>query len=226
LQDCDIFIALFTTNFKNSEMCLSEIGAAWVLDKKIFPLILPPVKYENFSPVIAELQADLLLKKEDVFSFINSIHKQLNTLHGIDFQSGVEIEKIINDFLRSTKQYLHKHPDLFKSSSAAENREQKNEVIEDIKEILEAADLSILDEEKKLIKERSKIEWPEDYSMQEHYINEQIQALTGIKKLQNEVKRHYEKNRIVQRAINEWPKDYSMQLYRANEEIEAYMRLK
>ena len=98
-------------------------------------------------------------------------------------------------------------------------------MIDEIEEILENANKTVSSDEKHLIQEQSKIEWPNDYSMQEYYINEQLQALTDVKNLQKEVKEHLEKNRIVQRAIQEWPKDYTMQLYRANEEIKAYQRL-
>jgi TIR domain len=225
LQDCDIFIALITPNFKESEVCLAEIGAAWILEKKIYPLILPPIKHGNFSQVIAEIQADSLLEREDIQSFINSLQIQLKSLYGIDHKPEVNIEKAINVFLKSVKQYIYKNPNLFKSSSIVENKKQKKETIEEIEEILESADTELNSTEKHLIKEQSKIEWPNDYSMQEHFINQQLQALTDLKKLKNEVKEHPEKNTIIQRAIQEWPKDYTMQLYKATEEIKAYQRL-
>jgi hypothetical protein len=225
LQECDIFIVLITTNFKDSEMCLAEIGAAWALNKKIYPLILPPIKYENFSPVISELQADLLLKKEDIQSLIKSLEVQLKSLYDINYNTGVNFEKAINDFLKSTKQYIHKNPDLFKSNSLAQNEEQKKEIINEINEIIGKTDTFITFEEKQSINERSKKEWPNDYSMQEFYINNQLQALTDMKKLQNEVKNHTQKSGIVQRAIIEWPNDFEMQLHRSNEEIQAYLRL-
>lgn len=225
LQDCDIFIALITTNFKESEMCLAEIGAAWALNKKIYPLIIPPIKYENFSPVIAELQADMLLKREDVESLISSLKIQLKEMFGIDIQPNVDISKCITAFLKSTKGYLQKNPDLFKSNSPIEIKEQEKVTREEIKEMLENADVLVNEDEKKLIKSRSKTEWANDYSMQEHYINEQIQALEKIKKLKNEVKNDADKSRIVQKAIREWPEDYTMQVHISNQEIEAYLRL-
>jgi len=225
LQDCDIFIAVITTNFKESEMCLAEIGAAWVLNKKIYPLIIPPIKYENFSPVIAELQADLLLNREDLESFINSLQMQLKDLFEIGVHPNIDINKSITAFLKSTKEYLHKNPNLFKSTSIIETQEHNKIAKKEILEILENADISVSEEEKKTIKSKSKIEWPDDYSMQEYYINEQIQALENIKVLKENVKNHAEKSRIIDKAIREWPQDYTMQIYKANEEIEAYLRL-
>lgn len=225
LQDCDIFIALITTNFKESEICLAELGAAWALNKKIYPLIVPPIKYENFSPIIAELQADLLLNREDVESLISSLKIQLKEMFEIDIQPNIDITKCITAFLKSTKEYLQKNPDLFKSNSPIAVKEQEKVIREEIKEILENADISVNEDEKKLIKSRSKTEWANDYSMQEHYINEQIHALEKIKKLKNEVKNDADKSRIVQKAISEWPEDYTMQVHIANQEIEAYLRL-
>ncbi len=225
LQGCDIFIALITTNFKESEMCLAEIGAAWALNKKIYPLIIPPIKYENFSPVIAEIQADLLLKREDLESLISSLKIQLEEMFEIYMQPNVDVTKCISAFLKSTKEYLQKKPDLFKSDSPIEIKEQEKVIREEIKEILENADAAVNADEKTIIKARSKTEWPDDYSMQEHYINEQIQALEKMKKLKNEVKNDVDKARIVQKAVSEWPEDYTMQVHIANKEIEAYLRL-
>lgn len=225
LQDCNIFIALITTNFKESEMCLAEIGAAWVLNKKVYPLIIPPIKYENFSPVIAELQADSLLKREDIESFINSLQEQLKDMFEINRQSDINNSKIINAFLNSTKKYLQKNPNLFKPASKIEIKEQTKVVKDEIKEILNNADISISEDEKRLIKSRSKTVWASDYSMQEHYINEQINALEKIKKLKFDVKNDIDKARIVDNAITDWPEDFTMQIYRAAEEIAAYLRL-
>lgn len=225
LLDCDVFIALITSNYKNSEMCLGELGAAWILDKPIFPLLIPPVKYENFSTVISDLQADLLINPDDLESFINSFQKQLKSQCEIDIYPNVNIQKCITSFLKSTKSYLQKNPDLFKATSPIAVKEQNKIAKEEIKEILENTDTSVTEEEKKIIKSRSKAEWPDDYSMQEHYIKEQVQALIDIKRLKNEFKNDLEKFKIIDKAIREWPDDYSMQTYIANQEIEAYKRL-
>ncbi|HLG35849.1 MAG TPA: toll/interleukin-1 receptor domain-containing protein [Bacteroidia bacterium] len=47
LQDTRLVILLITPNYKESEMCLNEMGAAWALDRKIVPIIIEPINYEN-----------------------------------------------------------------------------------------------------------------------------------------------------------------------------------
>jgi len=225
LQDCNIFIALITSNFKQREMCLGELGAAWVQNKKIYSLILPPIKYENFSVIVSELQADILIKKEDIKSFVESMNVDLKDMYNIEMNNNIDLDLFINNFIRSIKQHLRRNSTSPKDTLPINFNEDKIEVLREIEEINESDTKSVSISEKKIIFERSKNEWPHDYSMQEYYISEQINALQQLRKLQNEVKGIPEKTRIIQKAINEWPYDFTMQIYKANEELDSYSRL-
>ena len=93
LKECQIFIAIITPDFKISEMCLGEIGAAWILNKSIHPLIVPPVELSNFNTVISELQAEDLSNKNNIHAFINSLgidllnHYQINRIQNVDIET-------------------------------------------------------------------------------------------------------------------------------------------
>jgi hypothetical protein len=77
-----------------------------------------------------------------------------------------------------------------------------------------------------IIKRQSKIEWPNDYEMQLHYINKQKEAVQNLKEHnpldidKNEFKVIREKARI------EWKNDYEMQLDFEQRQVESLRRIK
>jgi len=77
IKVCKIFMVIITKDFRKSEMCLGEVGAAWVLDKSIHPLVVPPVQLNDFNDVIAVTQAEDLSIKDSIFSLVDSIEKDL-----------------------------------------------------------------------------------------------------------------------------------------------------
>jgi len=107
--DCKIFIALITPNFKKSEMCLGELGAAWVLNKQIYPLILRPISTSNFSTIISELQAEDISYKENIVSFIDSLAIDLKNFYNID-RNSIPYETNISLFQKSLRGHLRRNP--------------------------------------------------------------------------------------------------------------------
>lgn len=43
LLNAKIIILIITPNYKESEMCLAEIGVAWTSGKHVIPVIVPPI---------------------------------------------------------------------------------------------------------------------------------------------------------------------------------------
>ncbi len=41
LKGCDLALLIITPNYKASRFCIAEMGAAWALGKKVFPMVLP-----------------------------------------------------------------------------------------------------------------------------------------------------------------------------------------
>lgn len=68
------------------------------------------------------------------------------------------------------------------------------------------------------LKARAKRDWPNDYTTQEYWINEQIEAYEYMLTIEN--------NSIKKQAQRDWPLDFSTQKYWYNEQIEARERLK
>lgn len=218
LKDCDVFIALITTNFKQSEMCLGEIGAAWVLNKKIYSLILPPINHQNFSEVISELQADMLMKKEDVDMFIESLATDLKKLY--DIEKTVEsLDDYVMKFHKSLRSYKRKNPHLF--IEFQHDQADPDERLNRKKQLSNRIHKDVNEQIIKLSQEK----YPDDFSMQEYEVNEQKEALAELEKLITKYRSNSQISGILSRAMDIYPDDYTMQVYEANEQIAAFNRL-
>ena len=47
LADCDFVFFMISENYRKSEVCLNEMGAAWALDKKVKPILLYDVPFTS-----------------------------------------------------------------------------------------------------------------------------------------------------------------------------------
>lgn len=67
------------------------------------------------------------------------------------------------------------------------------------------------------LKEEAKKDWPNDYSTQEFWINEQIEAYDYMETIED--------NPIKRQAQRDWPLDFSTQKFWYNEQLEAKQRI-
>lgn len=49
IKEASTVILMISDNFKNSEICLNEMGAAWALDKEIIPILLPNTSFNQIG---------------------------------------------------------------------------------------------------------------------------------------------------------------------------------
>lgn len=98
-----------------------------------------------------------------------------------------------------------------------ERKKQEEEILQ--KEIL--AELQIQEEHNiiKKLKRKASNNWPDDYTTQEYWINEQIEAYHYMLTIPND-------DRIKKKAQNNWPLDFLTQKFWYNEQLEAKERLK
>ncbi len=47
IADCDFVFFMISDNYRESEVCLNEMGAAWALDKKVKPILLYDVSFNS-----------------------------------------------------------------------------------------------------------------------------------------------------------------------------------
>lgn len=46
---CEVVILLISDNYKESPICLNEMGASWILDKTVIPILFPANDYEDLG---------------------------------------------------------------------------------------------------------------------------------------------------------------------------------
>lgn len=84
-------------------------------------------------------------------------------------------------------------------------------------EQLKQKSLSVDPETRSKLSTEAQKRWPEDYSTQEYWINEEISAYHRMKKIPNDP--------IKKRAQRQWPVDYSVQEHWYKEQVAAKKRL-
>lgn len=55
-----VSILIITPNYRESEVCMNEMGAIWACSKNIFPFIIDPITFSNFSALLCEVQGEYL----------------------------------------------------------------------------------------------------------------------------------------------------------------------
>lgn len=78
ISNCDIVIQIISEDYKESEVCLNEMGAAWALNKIVIPFILPPVNFENVGFIHSTSQLLRLNNYNDLTKFRIDHGEKLN----------------------------------------------------------------------------------------------------------------------------------------------------
>ncbi|GAB2553045.1 toll/interleukin-1 receptor domain-containing protein [Gracilibacillus alcaliphilus] len=112
INNAEIIILLITPNFLNSNFCMAELGAAWAMDKKIIPIIVPPLKFDTLEST--PLKARQVIRLEDIDIFADELRKSgyefaisLFNKYGEEFKSQLDtlINKIESPKNVSVKEY-------------------------------------------------------------------------------------------------------------------------
>lgn len=64
LINANIILLFLSENYRNSEICLNEMGASWAHEKTIFPLIIHPMDFKSVG-VLMEVNECVKLESED-----------------------------------------------------------------------------------------------------------------------------------------------------------------
>ncbi len=62
-------IQIITDNYKQSEVCLNEMGAAWVLSDNVIPFVLDPIRFDSVGFIHSSVQLLKLNSPDDLFKF-------------------------------------------------------------------------------------------------------------------------------------------------------------
>ena len=97
LQNSKAVIQIITKNYKESEVCLNEMGAAWVLNSTVVAFILEPITFNNVGFIHSVNQ---LLKLNDKNKLLKFIEDYKGELFDTNINM-VALNRHIDNFLKS-----------------------------------------------------------------------------------------------------------------------------
>lgn len=95
ILNADIIIQLISVEYKESEVCLNEMGASWVSKAKVFPLLVDGINFYNVGFIHNESQLLRLDSRENLHQLIDEV----NELFENKTLKTEVINKQINSFL-------------------------------------------------------------------------------------------------------------------------------
>ncbi len=102
LLTAEKIICFITPNYLQSQFCLTELGAAWVQQEKMIPLLFPPVVYAdlNRTPLLG-----IQMRRCDSQTDLMAVYDEL-------CGAGMVNERCTDEFNRQLDLYLHKLKEL------------------------------------------------------------------------------------------------------------------
>jgi hypothetical protein len=75
IQQADIIIQLISLNYKNSEVCLNEMGASWLTKALVLPVLIHPLDFKDVGFIHNTDQMLKIDTKADLFKFADELHE-------------------------------------------------------------------------------------------------------------------------------------------------------
>lgn len=125
VTDCVAVIFLISKSYMDSPFCLAELGAAWVLNQTIFPLLVDPLTYNDIegTPLLGT-QCLKLFNQQDLYQLGNDfLEKGISQFNLVDFN------KYVNRFLCSNNEVQFQ---VAKSYSVSMNNKKLEKYIEEL----------------------------------------------------------------------------------------------
>ncbi len=126
-----VVILLLTPEYFNSNFCLCELGASWILSHRIIPLLVSPLEYSDVKAVLTGIQLLNIDRKSDLNQMLDELTSVLQK-EGKPFARW-EVKR--DKFLEEMSGYLATYkPSKKISQNEFENIKKKyNEAVEEIK---------------------------------------------------------------------------------------------
>jgi len=108
LESSRITLLFLTPNYKESEICLNEMGAAWVLSGRAIPLFVEPLNYDSVG-LLQEVKQLERLQDEKSLDRIKDILQELLEIPASELRSDRWTAKK-SDFLNRLNKFLASNP--------------------------------------------------------------------------------------------------------------------
>ena len=104
MRTCDYVLCFISNNYKNSEVCQNEMGAAWVLeDKRFYPFKFPNVGFAELGFIAKVKQTADITDKSKLDEFYVEVCQRYNLQ-----QDWMNFNKQKEDFVELVNEYLYK----------------------------------------------------------------------------------------------------------------------
>ena len=91
-----VVIFLLTQNYYNSYFCLCEMGAAWVKSHQLFPILVPPLDYEDLKAVLIGTKVAKIDDKNKYIELRDLLKKEIDFIAKSDAKWERKREEFFN----------------------------------------------------------------------------------------------------------------------------------
>jgi hypothetical protein len=158
LQEAKVNFLFISPNYKESEVCMNEMGAGWVTSANVIPLIIEPINYKTVGVIQEPIQIEKLLDEKSLDRIKDILQETLEIPNSLIKSDRWTAKK--KEFVLKTKGYLKANP--FKKSL---DRDEFDSLIEENSElettlmrlIEEKSELEKLVEDLKKVKDKNEV---------------------------------------------------------------------
>lgn len=137
LMGAKVIFLVITPNYRASEICMNEMGAAWATNARVIPMIISPIDYSKVGvlPIVKQIER---IDDEQSLDRIKDILQQDFQIPAEDIQSDRWSDKK-EDFLSKIKKYLNEtsFPPPPTKEFVEEQCDRYNKVIKENQKLLE-----------------------------------------------------------------------------------------
>lgn len=108
LLSAKVNFLIITPNYKESEVCLNEMGAAWVTSAYVLPLIIEPINYKTVGIIQEPTQIEKLLDENSLDRIKDIIQEELQIPSTLIKSDRWTIKK--KEFLSKVKRHVASNP--------------------------------------------------------------------------------------------------------------------
>jgi len=108
LRNSTLTILIITPNYKESEVCICEMGAAWVTSAKVLPFVVEPINYSSVGIIQQPKQVEKLLEEKSLDRLKDIVQSSLNIEPKEIKSDRWTVKKI--EFLQKIKKHLKDNP--------------------------------------------------------------------------------------------------------------------
>lgn len=137
LKPAEISFLMISENYKCSEICLNEMGASWLADCHVIPILIEPVSFQSVGPLNIQTHCEKILDDNSIYNIRKTIKEKCT----INPTGDGRWKSIVEKYIEAAQKIKINQPDLktvtidkFNSLSKEKEglQEEINEMVDEI----------------------------------------------------------------------------------------------